>query len=315
MGKSLIENYCLLTGGRCSHYPINIEPNLFFISEPYDKERKAREKAMKEAIKGYPHIIADHKAMNIALTCKICQQIQSAQFGIVDVTSLNENVLIELGMLYGFFKPVVILVKHSEGTKINIPSNIIGIEQVRYKDFKDLTKKLRNILTSLFELWKKKAEYLINLRPILEAQIVQLELAIETKNLLDTKFEGTILDFKIVDNIAIAIVNKGTGQGVRKGMFFKVYRSDKKVKGVYLEEDVGLLVVKHPQEKISQCQPVSIDPNNPFWRDAFARTSHPRNIVKPYLVEPYERMTINEMKDMLSKLKILQRGIHFGRGV
>lgn len=270
---------------------------------------------MKEAIKGYPHIIADHKAMNIALTCKICQQIQSAQFGIVDVTSLNENVLIELGMLYGFFKPVVILVKHSEGTKINIPSNIIGIEQVRYKDFKDLTKKLRNILTSLFELWKKKAEYLINLRPILEAQIVQLELAIETKNLLDTKFEGTILDFKIVDNIAIAIVNKGTGQGVRKGMFFKVYRSDKKVKGVYLEEDVGLLVVKHPQEKISQCQPVSIDPNNPFWRDAFARTSHPRNIVKPYLVEPYERMTINEMKDMLSKLKILQRGIHFGRGV
>lgn len=310
----MIENYCLLTGSRCSHYPINIEPNLFFISEPYDKERKPREKAVKEAIKGYPNIIADHKTMNIALTCKICQQIQSAQFGIVDITGLNENVLIELGMLYGFFKPVVVLVKHSEKTKINIPSNIVGIEQVRYKDFDDLTKKLRKLLTSLFELWKKKGEYLINLKPMLEAQIIQLQLAIQTKNLLDAKFEGIILDFKIIDSIAIAIVNKGTGQGVRKGMLFKVYRCDKKVKGVYLEEDVGLLIVRHPQEKISQCQPVSIDPDNPFWRDAFSRTSPPRNIVKPYLVEPYERIAMDEMKDMLNKLKILHKGIYLGRG-
>lgn len=303
-----------MTGGRCSHYPINIEPNSFFISEPYDKERKTREKAIKEVIKGYPHIIADHKAMNIALTCKICQQIQSAQFGIVDITGFNENVLIELGMLYGFNKPVVILVKHSEKTDFDIPSNIIGIEQVRYKDFDDLNTKLRNLLTSLFELWKKKGEYLINLKPMLEAQIVQLELAIETKDLLDAKFGGTILDFKTIDNIAIAIVDKGTGQGIRKGMLFKVYRCDKKVKGTYLEEDIGLLIVKHPQEKVSQCQPVSIDPNNPFWRDAFARTSHPRNIFRPYLPEPYERMTTDEMKDMLSKLKIVHRGIYFGGG-
>ena len=310
----MIENYCLLTGGRCSHFPIDIEPNSFFISEPYDKERKAREKAIRKVIKGYPHIIADHKAMNIALTCKICQQIQSAQFGIVDITGLNENVLIELGILYGFFKPVVILVKHSEKTRVNIPSNIIGIEQVRYKDTKDLITKLRNVLTSLFELWKKKGEYLINLKPMLEAQIVQLELAIETKNLLDAKFEGTILDFKIIDNIANAIVDKGTGQGVRKGMLFRVYRCDKKVRGVPLEEDVGLLIVRHPQEKISQCQPASIDPNNPFWRDAFARTSHPRNIIRPYLVEPYEKMTIDAMKDVISKLKIVHKGIYFGRG-
>jgi len=309
----LIENYCLLTGGRCSHYPIKIEPNLFFISEPYNKERKPREKAIKEAIKGYPHIIADHKAMNIALTCKVCQQIQSAQFGIVDITGFNENVLIELGMLYGFNKPVVILVKHSEKTKINVPSNIIGIEQIRYKDFDDLTKKLRNLLTSLFELWKKKGEYLVNLKPILEAQIIQLELAIETKNLLDAKFEGTILDFKIIDNIAIAIVDKGISQGVRKGMLFKVYRCDKKVKEVYLEEDVGLLIVRHPQERISQCQPVSIDPNNPFWRSAFARTSHPRNVVRPYLVEPYERMTMDEMNDILNKLKIVHSGYMYMR--
>jgi len=223
-------------------------------------------------------------------------------------------VLIELGILYGFFKPVVILVKHSEKTRINIPSNIIGIEQVRYKDTKDLTTKLRNVLTSLFELWKKKGEYLINLKPMLEAQIVQLELAIETKNLLDAKFEGTILDFKIINNIANAIVDKGTGQGVRKGMFFRVYHCDKKVRGVYLEEDVGLLIVRHPQEKISQCQPASIDPNNPFWRDAFTRISHPRNIIKPYLVEPYEKMTIDTMKDIISKLKIVHKGIYFGRG-
>ncbi len=311
----MIENYCLLTGGSCPHYPINIEPSSFFISEPYDKERKRRERAIKKSIKGYPHIIADHKAMNIALTCKICQQIQSAQFGIVDVTGFNEDVLIELGMLYGFNKPVVILVKHSEKTEVKIPSNIIGIEQVRYKDFNDLTKKLGNLLTSLFELWKKKGEYLVNLKPLLEAQIDQLELAIETKSLLDSKFEGTILDFKIIDNITIAIVDRGTSHNIRKGMLFKVYRCDKKVKGVYLEEDMGLLIVRHPQEKICQCQPIPIDPRNAFWRDAFARSSHPRNIIRPYLVEQHERMTTDEMEDMVSKLKIVHRGyIYLGRG-
>ena len=305
---SLAESYCLLTGGKCSHYPISIEMNTFFISEPYDKKRKEREISIVEAIKGYKYIIADHKAMNIALTCKICQQIQSAQFGIADITSGNKNVLIELGMLYGFNKPVVILIKRSAKTKIKIPSNIIGIEQIRYDNFSDLTQKLRSILATLFDLWKKRGEYLLDLRPVIESQIEQLELAIETKQLLVANLEGAILGLKFIDNIAIIIIDKGTEHRVKKGMIFKVLGCDKKVGEEYLEEENGFLMVMHPQEKISQCQPISIDPNKQFWKDIFEKTAPPKNIVRPYLIEELMKATEDEMEEWLSKLKILREG-------
>jgi hypothetical protein len=305
---SLTENYCLLTGGRCSHYPINVEMNTFFISEPYDKKRQEREASILEAIKGYKHVIADHKAMNIALTCKICQQIQSAQFGIVDITSGNRNVLIELGMLYGFNKPVVILIKRSEKTKIEIPSNIIGIEQIRYENFYDLTQKLKSILATLFDLWKNRTQYFLDLRPAIESQIEQLGLAIETRRLLTVNIEGTILGLKFIDNVAIIIIDKGTEHGIKKDMIFKVLSYDKKVGEQYLEEENGFLIVMHPQEKISQCQPISIDPNKQFWKDLFEKTVPSRNIVRPYLADELMKMTEDEMKEWLSKLKILREG-------
>jgi len=112
-------NFCLLTGGECPHYPISVIPNSFFLAEPYDSERIEREDAIKKALKGFELQIADEHAMNIAITCKICQQIQKSQYGIVDITNLNENVLIELGMLYGFKKPVLILVKSIKNIYLN----------------------------------------------------------------------------------------------------------------------------------------------------------------------------------------------------
>jgi len=308
MGNLLIENYCLLTGGKCSYYPINVEMNTFFISEPYDKKRKERETSIIEAIKGYKYVIADHKTMNIALTCKICQQIQSAQFGIVDITSGNRNVLIELGMLYGFNKPVVILIKRSAKNRIKIPSNIIGIEQIRYDNFGNLTQKLRSILTTLFDLWKNRTQYLLDLRPAIEYQIEQLELAIETRRLLVANFEGAILGLKFIDNVAIIIIDKGTEHSVKKGMIFKVLSCDKKVGEEYLEEENGFLMVKHPQEKISQCQPISIDPNKQFWKDIFKKAAPSKNIVRPYLINELMKTTEDEMKEWLSKLKILREG-------
>ncbi|MFH1328778.1 MAG: hypothetical protein ABIH76_08075, partial [Candidatus Bathyarchaeota archaeon] len=123
----LFENYCLLTGGNCPFFSVEIK-NDFFISEPYDAERQQRESAIQGALQGFSYIIADKDVMNIALTCKVCQEIQSSQFGIVDITNFNYNVLIELGMLYGYNKPVVIIVKKDFNLQYEIPSNIIGIE-------------------------------------------------------------------------------------------------------------------------------------------------------------------------------------------
>jgi hypothetical protein len=108
-----MQSYCLLTGGKCGHHPITPIVNSFFIAEPYDDERSNREETILEVIKGHKHLIADEDVMNVALTCKICNMIQACNYGIVDISGLNSNVLIELGMLYGFNKPTIILVKNN----------------------------------------------------------------------------------------------------------------------------------------------------------------------------------------------------------
>jgi len=303
---SIIEPYCLLTGGRCAHFPIKIVQNSFFIAEPFDKEREEREKAIFQVIKGYPYIIADQKALNIAITCKICRDIQSAQFGIVDITNLNENVLIELGMLYGFKKPTVILVKSGE-TVINIPSNIVGIEQVRYKDFNELSNKLEKVIGNLFGLWKKKSLFLLDLKAMIDEQISQLEILIATKRLIEKRFQSRILDFKMIGSKLIAVVDKGELHGIVKGMRFEVYRCDQKIDEGFLEEHVGFLLVTHPQERISQTQPIPTDPNNSFWKDSLIRRSHPRNIVRPFLTDENKKISLTAIRANLNALKVLQR--------
>lgn len=301
-------SYCLLTGGRCPHCPINVELNTFFISEPYDQERKQREQAIKDAIKGFKFVVADHRIKNIALTCKICQEIQSSQFGVVDVTGCNENVLIELGMLYGFNKPTVIIIKKTEKTEIEVPSNIKGIEQVRYSNFDDLVGKLKDVISVFLELWKKEEDFLVDLRPAIKAQISDIELAIETRALLKMSFESSIVDFKIFGDVALVIINKGAIHGVRNEMLLRVYRCDTTIGQENLEEDVGLIVVTHVQDRISQCQFVQVDPNNSFWKAVFTSV-FPKNLIRPYLRNRYRELSDNEMQDLLRKTKIIENYI------
>lgn len=310
----LYGQYCLLTGGRCSHYPVNIVPNSFFIAEPYDAEQYSREEAIRKALRGYPVIIAEENAMNIAITCKICQEIQLAQFGIADITGLNENVLIELGMLYGFNKPVVILVKSDHKPQIEIPSNVIGIEQVRYKDYSELTTKLEDTLRKLFELWRRKGDYIISLKPMLENYIMQLELATETKKLIQSRLQSKIIGFKMIGKQAFVILDKGRVNGMKRKMLLKVYRCDQKVNEEYLEEDVGLVLVSHPQETISQAIPIPHDPLNDFWKKAFERKTHPRNIARPYLPNRYEKMSAEDLNQTKSVLKRMLSYISVGIG-
>jgi hypothetical protein len=183
---------------------------------------------------------------------------------------------------------------------------------VRYEDFANLTEKLRKALTTLFTIRTRWDEYLVNLKPILDSQIHQLEVAQSTR-ILGGLFKGSIIDFKLIDFIGFAVINKGRKHGIRDNMFFRVYRADRKVRRTYLEEDVGSIVVTHSQSKISLCQPFSFDPNDPFWQDAYS-TTPPRNIVRPYISEPYSEMSDQEIEDSISKLKIMLSYISLGRG-
>lgn len=306
----MAESYCFLTGGRCCYYPVVPQLNSFFISEPYDKLRQERENAILQVIKGHTYSIADHKIRNIAISCKICQQIQSSMFGIVDITGSNKNVLIELGMLYGFNKPVIILVERKEKTKIDIPSNIIGIEQVRYSDYAELSSKLAKAVSILFKLAKEQEEYLLNLEPIIDSQIQRLEIVAKAKKLVG-QFKGKIIDFKLVNNVGYIVIDKGRIHGIENGMFFEVFQASNKIGRSYLEEFVGIIIVTHSQDKISQCQPWTHDSNHPFWIGTF-NAKPPRHVLRVHIPEDVDKMSEEEIEETISTYKLMRSYIPQG---
>lgn len=308
-------SYCLLTGDRCSCSPILTEPYAFFISEPYDEKRSEREKCITEAIKGYNFIISDHNQTNISITCKICGQIQSSYFGIVDITNYNKNVLIELGMLFGFNKPVVILLKRSKSrffgkdkTQIGIPSIIIGMAQIRYDDFVELETKLKKSLTTLFEISKKQAAFLVDIKPILALQIQQIEMTLLAKKALDSQLEGKVQFYQYLNGKPIFIINKGNNEGIKENMILSVVNLTL-VNGQWLEEVVGQLVVTYIQEKISKCQLVQEEPNaQQFWVD-LQNGQSPNHVFRPFINEELGKLTEEELIEIMSKYKILLKGI------
>lgn len=306
------EGYCLLTGDTCSR-SITEEPYTFFISEPYDRHRIEREKSIKEAIKGYKYVISDRGKENISISCKICRQIQSCFFGIVDITSLNRNVLIELGMLYGFRKPTIILVKPRmlnflRNAKYEIPSNIIGIEQIRYKDFTDLQTQLKEALTTLFEIARKQADYVLDLKPLLALKVEQLELAVSAKKAINSGLQGRVRFYRFIDQVPSFILNKGKKDGLRNNMVLTVYNLTL-FNGNTLEEEVGRLIIKNAQEKISQCYLWFVEPNGQqFWNDLIVNSRSLTNVVRPFVAEELGKLSEEELAEYTSKLKILLSG-------
>ena len=113
--------YCPIVGGRCnkSETEIRVQVDSFFLAEPFtpEKERRRRESAVRMALKESLEIfsptnfrVAD-KDPKDALFCDICRMIQSSSYGIFDISGLNPNVLLELGMALSLGKPVFVLVR------------------------------------------------------------------------------------------------------------------------------------------------------------------------------------------------------------
>ena len=149
-----INAYCPMVG-KCPHEPVYIKPHSYFLVQPFDSEKEEREKAIENALKKlygsnkkYELKKSDSKIYDISSYCDICLKIKSSQIGIVDISGelhetidmesgkkktnvfLRPNVALELGMIYGFNKPALILSRKLNGKRL-IPSDI---EFVRYID-------------------------------------------------------------------------------------------------------------------------------------------------------------------------------------
>lgn len=292
--------YCLLIGDNCPYFPVKIIPGLVFIAEPYDEKRKERERIIINLIEGYEHCLADHETLNISLTCKICNKIQSSQFGIVDITGLNENVLIELGMLFGFNKPVIILVEKKEDIEFHIPSNIKGIEQIRYKNFLELEQKLGKSFQNLVEFWRKGVDYQINLQSIIAGRIHLCENLIKFKTM---DFSCIIISFQEINGRLTPIINRGQKHYISKGMIFELFFHKVKIAGETLDEPIGYLEIIHVQDKISHTVPWILDKNHSFWRNAFVFKPPQKHILKPHIPSQFEDVPVIKIEEYLENLK------------
>jgi len=145
--------YCPMLGDPCNK-PIKVQENTFFLAEPFEpgKDKQNREKAVETAIKdalgkGFSEDrlkIADNEPTTPAFFCDICRMIQSSAYGIADISGLNPNVLIELGMMFSLSKPVFILVKkdEEEDVKKKLPSDIPWKRAVPYGEFIEIVEEL-----------------------------------------------------------------------------------------------------------------------------------------------------------------------------
>ena len=154
--------YCPIVGGRCNKLEpeIRVQKDTFFLAEPFipEKEKMRREFAVKLALKealggSFSESslkVADKEPKDIAVFCDICRSIQSSAYGIFDISGLNPNVLLELGMTFSLGKPVFVLVKKSEEEDLRkkLPSDILWKRVIPYEEFidiaEDLSKQLNN---------------------------------------------------------------------------------------------------------------------------------------------------------------------------
>jgi hypothetical protein len=105
-----------------------------FVARPFEVSfnsvGEAIEKAFKEhGVQATSYQITPGSSYVVA---EMLRQINSSHFGIVDITHLNKNVLIELGAIFASTKPLLIL-RNKQDEASSLPFNIAGAECYTYE--------------------------------------------------------------------------------------------------------------------------------------------------------------------------------------
>lgn len=136
---------CFKLGSKCCSLNPEYKRNKAFIAMPFAPEyADSYEYGIKPALSasGYEYFRADGELNNKDIMCEICFQLQLCGLAIINISALNSNVMLELGMAYGLGKPVIIL-KDSSTKQI---SDLGCIEYVEYHNAYELHQKLYNVL-------------------------------------------------------------------------------------------------------------------------------------------------------------------------
>jgi hypothetical protein len=88
--------------------------------------------------------------------CQICSLCIHAHYGVAELGHLNPNVLLEIGLMFAFAKPVI-LTLDTRITKIEeVPFDIDGLLLIPYENYDALEAGLKNKLEGLIEMLKQR---------------------------------------------------------------------------------------------------------------------------------------------------------------
>lgn len=136
---------CFKTGVRgCPLHPPE-DKNKVFVAMPFsDDYRDSYEYGIKIVLEqlGINYFKADNEISNKDIMCKICCEIQSCSRVIANISGLNPNVMLELGLAYGLGKKVIII-KDKKTVSI---SDLGSIEYIEYSHAGELQQKLPRAL-------------------------------------------------------------------------------------------------------------------------------------------------------------------------
>lgn len=143
---------CFKTGGDCIR-DITVKPNQVFVAMPYSSDKLDMSDVYELGIKGalqelrYDPLRADEVFLGRDLMCNICQHIQESPVSVVDISDWNPNVLLELGMIYGWGRTAILL--KCKKSDIDVPVDLRGMLYLEYDSVRSLRAKLITCLRDL----------------------------------------------------------------------------------------------------------------------------------------------------------------------
>jgi nucleoside 2-deoxyribosyltransferase len=113
---------------------------------PYREEWKDTRETVRKVLKKFqisPYFADEDITAGRDILCKICEKITNSDFGVIEVSTINPNVMFEFGLTLGRRKPVFIIFNKALSEKEHIlPTDIVALERIEYRNQGTLEKKL-----------------------------------------------------------------------------------------------------------------------------------------------------------------------------
>lgn len=112
-----------------------------FLAIPYSRYT-SQEAAIRQVMSSamLNPVLAKDRIRTMSLLCKICKEMRKCAYMVADISRQNANVAYELGLMQSFGKQCAIL--FSTRVRRQKPSDLAGIEDVRYSTYNKLKKEL-----------------------------------------------------------------------------------------------------------------------------------------------------------------------------